>query len=80
MYKEMDNQRMSDIEASENYPDSFIVMRKDFAGSETGTVLYIGDDQRELISLFTKFDDIANCGIVEGRNHRRSLGGVVVGG
>jgi hypothetical protein len=44
-----------------------------------GTILYIGDDDDELFSLITKFDDPYLCGVVEGLNHQWSLGGIVVG-
>ena len=80
MYQRVDvEQRMTDNEASEHYPDNFILIRWDNMYSETGTVLYIGDTMDELLSLSMTLDDPV-CGIVEGLNHHRSLGGVVVGG
>ena len=73
--------RMTRNEASEHYLDSFIVMQMDSMNlsDDIGTVLYIGDNRRELYALITSLNK-PFCGIVEGLNHRRSLGGVVVGG
>ena len=80
MYQRVtDNQRMTDNEAAVHYPDSYIIVRRDSMNSEMGTILYVGDDMGELISvIITQNEQL--CGIVEGLNHRRSLGGVVVGG
>ena len=82
MYEKIEgNKRMTANEASELYPDSFIVMRMDNMdiSSRIGTVLYIGDNDDELFSLVMKFEDPSLCGVVEGLNHRCSLGGIVVG-
>ena len=80
MYQKVErDQRMTDIEASERYPGSFIIMRMDNINSETGTVLYVGDNENEIISLVMELNE-PFCGVIEGLNHRRSLGGVVVGG
>ena len=82
MYRKIEpSLRMTANEASEHFPDSFIVMQMDSMSlsDDVGTVLYVGDDRSELydviISLNRPF-----CGVHEGINHRRSLGGVVVGG
>ena len=73
--------RMTRHEASECYPDNFIVMQMDSMdlSDDVGTVLYIGDNRRELYALITSLNK-PFCGIIEGLNHQRSLGGVVVGG
>ena len=73
--------RMTRNEASERYPDSFIVMQMDSMklSDDVGTVLYVGDNRRELYAVITSLNQ-PFCGIVEGLNHMRSLGGVVVGG
>ena len=73
--------RMTSNEASERYPDSYILMRMDSMSpsNDMGTVLYVGDDGDELFSLAVKFDDPTNCGVSEGLNLQRSLGGVVIG-
>ena len=73
--------RMTANEASLKYPDEFILMRMDSMdpSNDMGTVLYIGDDGDELFSLVMKLDDPSLCGVTEGMNHRRSLGGVVIG-
>ena len=39
-----DSQRMTDNEASERYPDKYILIRWDNTDSETGTVLCVGDN------------------------------------
>ena len=73
--------KMTANEASAQYPDEFIMMRMDSMSpsNDMGTVLYIGDDGDELFALVMKLDDPSLCGVTEGLNHRRSLGGVVVG-
>ena len=73
--------RMTANEASERYPDNFIVMQMDSMdlSDDVGTVLYVGDDRRELYRLIISLNK-PFCGVREGLNHRRSLGGVVVGG
>ena len=74
---------MTANEASELYPDSFIIMRMDSMdiSNRIGTVLYIGDTQSELFSVVMKLEDPSLCGVIEGVNHQRSsLGGVVIGG
>ena len=80
MYNRVDHvQRMTDNEVSEHYPDSYIIVRRDSMHSEVGTVLFVGDNMGELISLSMTLNE-PFCGIIEGLNYRRSLGGVVVGG
>ena len=80
MYQKVeDNQLMTDIEASTHYPDNYIIVRRDSMNSPKGMVLYVGDNMPELISLVMPQNE-PFCGIIEGLNHRRSLGGVVVGG
>jgi hypothetical protein len=82
MYRKIEvNRRMTTHEASERYPDSYIAMRMDSMNPSNimGTVLYVGDNQREIFSVVVKLDDPSLCGVIEGLNHRRSLGGVVVG-
>ena len=80
MYQRIEDiQRMTDNEASVRYPDSYILVRWDSMNSEMGTILYVGDNMGELISLAMTQNE-PYCGIVEGLNLRRSLGGIVVGG
>ena len=82
MYRKIEeNQRMTSNEAAACYPDSFFIMRMDSMdiSNQMGTILYVGDDGDELFSLVMKFDDPSLCGVSEGLNHRRSLGGIVVG-
>ena len=73
--------RMTRNEASELYSDSFIIMQMDSMSlsDDVGTVLYVGDDQREIFALVVSLNQ-PYCGVIEGLDHRRSLGGVVVGG
>ena len=79
MYERIDNIRMTDIEASERYPDSYIAMRKDSRTSQMGVVLYVGDSQSELMKLILNLDDSTYCGINIGMNLKCTLGGVVSG-
>ena len=74
--------RMTGNEASERYPDEFIVMQMDSMklSDEVGTVLYVGDTERELYRLITELNQ-PYCGVLEGINLMRNcLGGVVVRG
>ena len=73
--------RMTANESSERYPDEYILIRMDSRSlyNDIGTVLYVGDDGDELFSLVMKFDDPSLYRVAEGMNHRRSLGGVIVG-
>ena len=73
--------RMTRYDASERYSNDFIIMRMDSMSltEDTGTVLYVGDDRSEMFSLVTSLK-LPYCGVIEGLNHQRSLGGVVVGG
>ena len=82
MYKKIEPAlRMTRNEASAYYPESFIIMQMDSMdlSDDVGTVLYVGDNQRELYSLVVSLS-LPFSGVVEGLEHRRSLGGVVVGG
>ena len=82
MYRKIEpTLRMTSNEACLRYPNEFYLMRMDSRdpSNDMGTVLYVGDDREELFSLVFKLDDPNNCGVCEGLNHRRSLGGVVVG-
>jgi len=75
------NQRMSMHEASERYPDSYILMQRDNSDifDPVGILLYVGDNFDELFDL--QVDLPVPFGlVVEGLNHQRSLGGIVVGG
>ena len=82
MYKKIDPAlRMTANEASARYPDSFILMQMDSMSlsADVGTALFIGDDRNELYDVIISLNR-SLCGIVDGLNHQRSLGGVVVGG
>ena len=82
MYRKIEpNLRMTVNEASECYPDEFIVMQMDSMdlSDDVGSVLYVGDNERELYALIVSLNQ-PFCGVHEGLNHQRSLGGVVVGG
>ena len=83
MYRKIEEyQHMTTNEASELYPDSFILMRMDSmdVSNHLGTILYVGDDDDELFSVLMGLEDSSLCGIIEGLEHRRSLGGLVIGG
>jgi len=79
MYEKVNDVRMSSLEASEQYADKYFAMRMDDRTGDMGTVLFIGDDQSELLKLILSLDDFTNCGLHEGINLQSSLGGVVVG-
>ena len=82
MYKKIEPAlRMTRNEASAHYPESFIIMQMDSMdlSDDVGTVLYVGDNQRELYALVVSLN-LSFSGVVEGLEHRRSLGGVAVGG
>jgi len=75
MYEAVDSLRMTEHEASERYPDNYIATRKDSMFSETGTVLYVGDNQSELFRVVLNLDDSTYCGVLERLNLQRSFGG-----
>ncbi|MCL2225414.1 MAG: hypothetical protein FWB96_10665 [Defluviitaleaceae bacterium] len=83
MYKKIEpTLRMSRNEASEHYPNSFIVMQMDSMklSDDVGTVLYVGDNERELYRLIISLNQ-PYCGVLEGIDLMRNcLGGVVVSG
>ena len=71
MYRKIEpTERMTRNEASERYPDNYILICWDSITSSvnTGTVLYVGDDRRELFSLVRKQDNPTSCGEI-GRAH-----------
>jgi hypothetical protein len=84
MYTEVEGHpRMSPNEAAERYPDSYYIMRMDnrkLTRHMMGTMLYVGDDQEEMISVLTNLADPNLCVLSEGLHLQSSLGGVVVGG
>ena len=78
MYQRVEsNTRMTDAEASERFPDSYIIMSMDSITSSTGTVLYIGDNEDEIISLVMTLDE-PFCGVIEGLSHRCNLNRIVI--
>jgi hypothetical protein len=83
MYKKIEEPpRMTDNEASETYPDYYILMQRDGkkAFEQSGTVLFIGDNDDELFSLQVNIPVLHGV-IIEGINitRRLCLGGLVVG-
>jgi hypothetical protein len=83
MYRKIENSpRMTESEATERYPDSYILMQLDSSElfDPAGIVLYIGDDGDELFSLQIKLP-VPRGVVIEGINisRRLSLGGLVVG-
>jgi len=72
--------RMTRNEASERYPDEFIIMQMDSMklSDDVGTVLYVGDNDQEISALVVRLG-LPFSGVVEGLNYyRNDLGGVVV--
>jgi hypothetical protein len=79
MYKEIkENQRMTDVEACDRYEDSYVIMRMDSIESDMGTVLFVGDNEKEMEDVLAGLEDNGYCGIIEGANLLKSLGRVVV--
>ena len=81
MYQSVDaNNRMSVHEASERFPDSYILLQRDNRDlfDPAGVVLYVGDDGDELFSLQVNLPVPLGI-VVEGINLQRSLGGIAVG-
>ena len=73
-------ERMTAMEAEEKYPNSYILMRFDDMVSNIGTILAVCDTEREAFDKFKELNNRHLCGVTEGTNIRRSLGGIVVGG
>jgi hypothetical protein len=83
MYQEVEGHpRMTINEATERYPNNYIVMRMDNRdiSNDMGTLLYIGDDQEETISLMGESDATNRYLFAEGLHLMSTLGGVAVGG
>ena len=81
MYRKIEEkQHMTMHEASERYPDSYILMQRDNRDifDPAGIVLYIGDSYDELFSLMVASNTPLGL-IVEGLDRQRSLGGIIVG-
>ena len=83
MYRKIEKSpKLTENEACEKYPDSYILMQMDNRElfNPTGVVLYVGDDGDELFSLQVNLPVPLGV-IVEGINisRRLSLGGLVIG-
>jgi len=81
MYQRIEeNRRMTENEACLQYPDHYILMQRDESDvfDPVGIVLFIGDNGDELFSLQVSLP-VSHGVVIEGLNHRRSLGGIVVG-
>ena len=81
MYRRVEESiRMTMNEVAECYPDSYVLMQRESRElfDPVGIVLYIGDDGDELFSVQVR-ERIPLGIVVEGLNHRRSLGGLFVG-
>jgi hypothetical protein len=84
MYQKIESSmRMTESEATERYPDKYILMQMDNRDTfdPSGIVLYVGDDFDELFSL--QIDLPVRLGVViEGINisSRLTLGDLVVNG
>ena len=81
MYRRVEeNAHMTINEAAEQYPDEYVLMQRDNRElfDSAGIVLYIGDDGDELFSLQVR-EHIPLGIVIEGMNHRCSLGGLAVG-
>jgi hypothetical protein len=81
VYKELTaSSKLTVNEASEQYPDNFILMRMDSLNisDPTGLVLYVGDNGDELFDLQVQAG-IPNGLVVDGMNRQQSLGGIFVG-
>ena len=55
-------------------------MYKKVISNAMGTILYVGDNYGELSRLTSRLEEPSFCVVIEGLNHQRSLGGIVVGG
>jgi len=72
--------RMTANEASAQYPDNYIVMQMDSMdlSDDVGTVLYVGDNERELYDVIKELNR-SLLGVIEGLNFQRNfLGGIEV--
>ncbi|MCL2047571.1 MAG: hypothetical protein FWG87_02480 [Defluviitaleaceae bacterium] len=75
MYKKIEESpRMTMHEASELYPDSYILMQMDDRSlfNPKGTVLFVGDNDDELFSIQVN-SKIPLGLVVEGLNYQRSI-------
>jgi len=81
MYRKVESGlRMTGNEASERFPDSFILMSRDSRDFDpSGIILYTGDNYDELFEIMVD-SEIPLGLVVEGLHRQCTLGGVVVGG
>jgi hypothetical protein len=80
MYRKIDGPKhMTVNEASERYPDDFVLMQLNSRclSDPTGVVLYVGSDADELFELQIK-QNIPQGLVVDGINNQQSLGGIVI--
>ena len=77
MYKKIENpRRMTFDEACREYPNEYILMRRESLNLNIeGMVLYVGDDYSELYRMAQKLEAPTFCIVLEGLNHQCSLGG-----
>ena len=82
MFMKVENKpRMTMHEAAERYPDNYVLMQRDNADmyDPEGHILYLGESFDELFDL--QVDLPVPLGlVVEGLNHQRDLGGIVISG
>jgi hypothetical protein len=72
--------RMTTNDASVKFPRDYILMQMDdySPSNDMGTVLYIGDDLKDMYALEDSLN-MENCLVFEGSILQSSLGGIVVG-
>jgi hypothetical protein len=71
--------RVTDTEAGNQFPNSYVLMRRDSdkLGEESGVILWLGDDEKEVYKQLGSLDDLGNCTVVTGIDKSYSLLGSI---
>jgi hypothetical protein len=67
-----DTERLTSIQTCEKYPDNYVLMRMDSRDPMSlGDLLFIGDEQMEMLNVMLTLNDGARYKVIEGTNFRK---------
>jgi hypothetical protein len=72
-----DTPRMTAVEACERYRDNYILIRMDDTISPMGTVLFVGDNRKELLGVSRTLKNRNLCGVLDGINLQANLSRII---
>jgi hypothetical protein len=67
---------MLDVEATALYPEEYILVRMDNMIGQMCTVLFVGDNEKELMGVVDKLENKNLCGVIGGDSLQNTLGGI----